>query len=202
MGMVLTTILALSIVPSAFAGTWIYYDSGTATTNMSEAIGDYETVRFTSPCGSALILTARYYIDSSHPAAFNVHVFDSDGSTQLFAPLGVNPTSAGWFDVDLSGYNIRPSGDFYIAIEWTTANDPDLGWDGSDPDLRSYTGTPGSWVLDVDHDYMIRAEFDWQPVGGIAYSPDKLGLLSPLLMVTGIIGAIAIGSFAIKKRRI
>ena len=30
MGMVLTTILALSIVPSAFAGTWIIYDDGEA----------------------------------------------------------------------------------------------------------------------------------------------------------------------------
>ena len=48
---------------------------------------------------------------------------------------------------------------------------------------------------------MIRAEVDPIPVGGVVYSPDKLGLLSPLLMVTGLIGAIVFASFIVKKRR-
>ena len=48
---------------------------------------------------------------------------------------------------------------------------------------------------------MIRAEVDPVPVGGVFYSPEKLGMLSPLLIVTGLIGAIVIGSFVVKKRR-
>ncbi len=127
-------------------------------------------------------------------------MLDSDGSTILFGPLGVAPTSTGWFDVDLSSYGIRPSGDFYIAFNRTQALTPYLGCDNTAPNGRSYVGTPGSLAQTFNENFMIRAEVGCV-VGGVAYSPDKLGLLSPLLIITGLIGAMVIGSFLVKKRR-
>jgi len=60
----------------------------------------------------------------------------------------VTPSATGWFDVDLTAYDIAVSGDFYIAIEYETAFQPGIGFDASgSPAGRSYGGSSGSWTL-------------------------------------------------------
>ena len=108
----------------------------------------------------------------------------------------------GWLDIDITPYNIV-TGDFYVAMESITGGGgPPIGYDVDLPVGPSYGGTPGNWVgFDQGRNIMIRAEVDPTPVGGVVYSPNTLGLLSPLLIVTGLIGAIVISSFVVKKRR-
>jgi len=148
-------------------------------------------------------LTAKYYIYPGDLATFNVAVFGGDGSTQLFGPHSVTPSSPGWFTVDLSSYSIIVGRDFYVAIQYIAVNFPDIGIDSDDPiDERTYRNGPGSWLLITTYDQMIRAEVDPAPVGGVVYSPDKLAILSPWLVAIGLISAVVIASFIVEKRRI
>jgi hypothetical protein len=55
---------------------------------------------------------------------------------------------------------------------------------------------PSTWL----HDYQV-ADCA-RPVGGVVYSADKIGLLSPWIVAISIIGCIAIVSILVKKRRI
>ncbi len=136
--------------------------------------------------------------------SFKVHIVGSDHCTELLTPaITVTPTAKdAFFTVDLTPYNIIVSGDFYVSIEYMTKFQPWIGRDMTPPDAgRSedlYNFCDGGQL--VSWNWMIRAEVEC-PVGGVVYSPDKLGLLSPLLIITGLISAIVIGSFAIKKRR-
>ncbi len=130
-------------------------------------------------------------------------VFIIDGAcTQAFLMLSTSPTATDtWFIIDITDTTVI--GDFYVAFKYFSGNQPLIGVDTNNPDLRSYTGSCSGWTTYASGDFMIVAEVDpYSPVGGVVYSPNKLGWLSPLLIVTGLIGAIVIGSFAIKKRRI
>jgi len=136
----------------------IAYDDGTRDGTVSHSVGKHLAVKFSLPYGwlEAKLLTARYYIYAG-PTSFKVHVYDSDGATELTSPLQVTPTGNGWFDVDLTGFNILVTADFYITIEYETDYDPVLGSDASPPiEGRSYDGTPGSWFQKTTLDYMIR----------------------------------------------
>ncbi len=208
-GTILIAVLALSIVPSAFAAMWLYYDDGSAEVSYSTGTYHHLVVRFSLPDGwsQARLKAVKYYIHSTATlTSFKVHIVGSDHCTELLTPaITVTPTTKGtFFTVDLTPYNIIVSGDFYVSIEYLTSGQPEIGLDTTPPDaLRSgdITGFCGGMTGIVIGNLMIRAEIDL-PVGGVAYSPDKLGLLSPLLIVTGLIGAIVIGSFVVKKRGI
>jgi hypothetical protein len=125
-------------------------------------------VRFSLPDGwpRARVLNAKYYLWSA--LSFKVHVFGSDGTTNLITPLVVDPGSGyeGWFKVDLTSYWMVVSGDFYVAIEYTTGYYPRIGDDSDAPDGRSYYGQPGWWTKFGDSppppalDLMIRADVD------------------------------------------
>jgi hypothetical protein len=195
----LTIVLAFSMIPNAFAGTWIFYDDGGAESQIKVAPGYYMAVKFTNPLPRCKILTARYYIYSD-PVEFNLHIFNSDGSIRLFGPLSVNPISTGWFDVDLIPYNIEVTGDFMVAIQWVVPNDPEIGND-EDNAGHSYYKTSGDWIFSDRYAYMIRAEIDSiHAVGGIYAPMNKLNILTPFIALVGLIGAIST-IFAIRRWR-
>jgi PKD repeat protein len=151
------------------------YDDGDKEGGVSSDPGYQFAVRFSVPIGwtNAKILTARYYI-SWNPGTFKVHVRDSDGDeglpgTDLISSFSVTPTAYNeWFDVDLSGYNLIVTGDFYIVMEEGAYMTPILGYDRDVPiDLRSYcrhpNWPPGEWHLFDDKDLMIRAVIETYP---------------------------------------
>jgi len=133
------------------------YDDGGAESDQSWAALDGGfAVRFTTPGASAQLVRARYYLDTAednHP--IQVHVWDTNHD-DLITPFTATPSAGtGWFDVDLSSYNLTVSGDFYVGFLYSEQHsDPSLGVDTSDPDGRSYE-VP--WTEMTELDYMIRA---------------------------------------------
>ncbi|MEM3730379.1 MAG: carboxypeptidase-like regulatory domain-containing protein [Candidatus Bathyarchaeia archaeon] len=134
------------------------YDDGKCDYGVSHNVGKHLAVKFSLPYGwlEAKLLTARYYIFAG-ATSFKAHVYGSDGATELTSSLHVTPQGNGWFDVDLTGFNIVVTSDFYVTIEYETDYNPKLGSDASPPiDGFSYEGTPGSWHQKTTEDYMIR----------------------------------------------
>lgn len=213
----LTIVLTLSIVPSAFAAQWLYYDDDSFEWWSAQPQGYYLAVKFSLPpgWGSAIIKRVSFAIHSeSILASFKVHIFSSDGCTELLTPAPtVTPTTKpAWFIVDVTDTTV--SGDFYVAIEYMDPNiQPKIGAEDNAPiSGRSYFGQPCSgWNLHDERDFMIRAEVEEyeedpeyeevNPVGGIVYSADKISLLTPWIATLSIIGCIAIVSIVVKKRK-
>lgn len=126
----------------------------------SESAGHMDAVRFT-PLFSNQLLTARYYIYdlySSPSDIFTVHVMD-ESRNDIVTPFNVTPTSEGWFDVNLSSYdiNVNEGVDFYIGIEWIVGYNPDLGEDTTSPSGRSWSWNGTVWDAEEYKDFMIRA---------------------------------------------
>jgi len=199
---ILTILLSSSFMQGAFAQTELAYDDGVADGRSGMGVGGYQAVLFTLPDGwfKARIMKARYYLFDK-PAAFKVHIIGSDGTTDLLTPPPeVTPTSTGWFEVDLTACNLEVSGDFYVTIEYETFDSPGIGWDGTDPNGRSYYGSPGSWTLlgsfpqPPAGDLMIRIVMGQVtvPVGGILFSVNKLAILAPYIALMGLAGVIVV----------
>lgn len=127
------------------------YDDGTSESSQSYTQGNGFAVRFTTPDSSAELVTARYYLIAP-VAPIEVHVWDTDHN-DLITPFTATPSGDGWFDVDLSGYDLTVNGDFYVGFLYTVDTDPTLGVDTSSSDGRSYE-VP--WEV-KNYDYMIRA---------------------------------------------
>jgi len=203
-----TVLVALMVLASSqvvFAATELAYDDDDPDSSVTMEAGRYLAVIFSLPDGwsSARLLKARYYIYSL--TAFRVHIFGSDGVTELLTPpLDVTPSGTGWFDVDLTAYNIVVSGDFLIAIEYETQWNPPIGLDLTAPDARSVYDPPGTWHLQVDPrgDYMIRAVVEQvsRPVGGVLTPVNKLTVLVPYLALIGLVGAVTV-AFAVTRRQ-
>lgn len=193
---VLAVVLALSSAQNAFAATELAYDDGTAESAASPLVGGLVAVRFSLPTGwsAAKLLTARYYIEFG-PSIFRVHVYGSTWTTELCCtpPLDVTPSATGWFDVDLTAYNIVVSGDFHIAAEWLATGIPGIGADSSSfPAWRSYYKNPGGdWTGGWGINLMIRADVDQPaigaPVGGFMEPVNKLAVLAPYLALFGLV---------------
>jgi len=131
------------------------YDDGAAESWQSHDEDSGFAVLFTKPGASAQLVRARYYLDSVAGAnPIQVHVWDTS-HTDLITPFTTTPPAGeGWLDVDLSGYNLTVSGDFYVGFLYPGATyDPSLGVDTSNPDSHSYE-VP--WQT-AGNDYMIRA---------------------------------------------
>lgn len=155
-------------------------------------------------------MTARFWIYNNPANSFTVHVLDSDKTTALLTPpLTVTPSSTGWFDVDLSAYNIVATQDFYIVFEFNTLNMPELGADTGPAASRSYVGnslTP-PWINLPIIDCMIRAIVEDQspqpvepaPVGGVVTPIKKLEIVTPYLALAGLI--VAVSTVYIIRRR-
>lgn len=137
------------------------YDDGRTDTSYyrSETAGKMWAVKFT-PLFSGKVLKARFYI-LDQPTTFNVHVMDQN-MNDIIRPFPETPVSSGWFDIDLSRFDIQAKAkrDFYIGIEWTTKYKPYLGYDRNEPiDRRSWqwNGTKWDTFPYYSGDMMIRA---------------------------------------------
>ena len=202
----LTIVLALSVIPNAFAGTWIYYDDGFS--GQFGFLGEsFVAVKFSLPSGwsNAKILTARYYATGSPgPLNFRAHVFDSDGVTPLLpSPILIVPLFSGWIDVDLSSYDIFVTRDFYVAMEQLPPPPvPAVGIESIDPiSQRSFYGEPGSWILRDDFDMLIRVEVDRiNLVGGVVSPINKLAIIAPYAALAGLVATVST-AYIIKKRK-
>jgi hypothetical protein len=202
-GIILT--LTLSSLSNVQAQTWLFYDYGSPSGQFGFAGKPFVAVRFSLPSGwsNVKILTARYYATGGGSLVFRAHVFGSDGITPLLpSSILVSPSSFGWVDVDLSSYDIFVSGDFYIAMEQLTPPFPAVGIESIDPpSKRSFSGEPGSWILQDTYDMLIRAEVDRvSPVGGVASPVNKIEILTPYLALAGLIIAVST-VYVIKKRK-
>jgi hypothetical protein len=162
--------------PHVAAGDYeIKYDDGTAEngwTVKDGGVGNVFAVCFTPPEYPARLKTARLFIyDYGTPSTpIKIHVYQqATGSSapgaELITPFIVTPPGPGWYDIDLSGYNIiLNSGSFAIGEEPTLSYSVYLGEDESGPiDYRSWyydVGTAQQWYDWETYsagDLMIRA---------------------------------------------
>jgi C1A family cysteine protease len=145
------------VIVTGTTETQLAYDDGTIEFyTWWTGAGGIFAVRFTPPV-SGQLTRCPFYIYSD-PAAVNIHVMNS-AKNDIIPPFIYDVTTTGWININLSAYEISVSEgvDFYIGLEWTTANAPTLGADLSSPDSRSWSWNGGEWSLRSDRDYMIRA---------------------------------------------
>jgi hypothetical protein len=145
------------------------YDSGGADQGRTisagtreKAIGNMLSVRF-SPQSESLLIKARFYVYKGglkEFAPFTVRLFNAN--RELMPTLAnANPTSDGWYNVDLSGFQVEVSSDFFIALEYTSAEAlPPMGWVGH-PQLGASEGSG-------DRSYSLFKNqsdgFKWEPI--------------------------------------
>jgi len=162
----------LKAVGSAEVMQYLYDDSAEESSTF-QSVGEIVAVRFT-PLFLGNLTKARFYISSDYGNAFNVRVMD-ENLNDIIPPFAQTPSSTGWFEADLSAYNISVREDFYIAMEWLTDYYPCLGEDKSNPDERSFEWNGTAWVDRSWKDYMIRAvvesETPIRPIGIISCAP-------------------------------
>ncbi len=189
-------------VPPVFGGQQeISYDDGSAENSWTvtdTGLGCVFAVCFTPPTDCPMLKTARFFFSDFGPTGpIVIHVYEqasasSPPGAELITPFTVTPPGPGWFDVDLSGYNIVLDGSsFAIGEEPTVPYTSYLGEDTDSPDYRSWvymvtSGTWLNWANDISPgDLMIRAIVE----GGLccvetavyqAGVPDPEGILNPL----------------------
>lgn len=138
----------------------IAYEDGVPESGRSHInVGVQLAVKFSLSPGltEAKLSAAKYYI-ALHPASFKVHIYDSDGFTDLITPIEVTPTGIGWFDVNLSQLDLTLNENFYITIELMESSKPFIGLDETKPHAgRSFQGEPDNWKAISNGDLLIRA---------------------------------------------
>lgn len=127
-------------------------------------------MRFVPPAYPTKINTARFNVNSvTVVPVVTVQVIDDDGAggipgTVLYSTLQ-SVSSAGWYDIDVSGQNIVISdGAFYIGCITNTASDPYFGMDTIPLASRQtweYTGVWAPYRDNESHDVLIRAVVDF-----------------------------------------
>jgi len=175
-------------IPPVAAGEYeIKYDDGTAEAGYSvseSAVGCIFAVCFTPPEYPVTVKKARVFIfNAGTPSTpIKIHVYEqASGSSapgaELIMPFTVTPPGPGWYDIDLSGYNIViNSGSFAIGEEPTQGSKVYLGEDQSEPiDYRSWfynVMDPQwlNWATLSPGDLMIRAIVE--SGGGTLFYPD------------------------------
>lgn len=135
------------------------YDDEKPESSMHE-YGEIAAVAFT-PLYSGKLEKARFYlshVSSQESDTIKVHIMDAN-RTDIIPAFAQKPMSDGWFDVNLSEYdiNVNSGDDFYIGLEWIAQETPMLEIDSSDADLRSWYWDGTKWSSQDDDDYMIRA---------------------------------------------
>lgn len=130
-------------------------------------------------------MTARIFLSGVPGYSANLHITDANHNDLLVIPILPPDWGEYWVDVDLSSYDIAVSGDFYIAMEFTTYCSPSLGVDSSGPvDGRSHWYEPGTgWVQDLNYDYMIRVEIVEVPAAGVPELGTPMALMVSVSMV-------------------
>jgi len=138
-----------------------FYDDGEYKASVAKSSGEISAVRFT-PLFTGKVKAVMYYFtylsSNTSKNAFKVRIMDSS-MNDLITPFIQMPTSKGWFEVDLSPYNINVNSgvDLHVGIEFLDYY-PNLGVDRSAPDDRSVNWNKYSekWESVTDLDYRIR----------------------------------------------
>lgn len=204
----LLSVLILVAIQNVSAATELGYDDGSRDTHQGPSQGSYRAVKFELAdfdLRVVKLLKVRFYINNPaggpSPQPVEVHVLASDGITPLITPINIVPgTNWHWEEVALP--EIMVSGSFYIAIRWQTDfGEPDIGIDNTDPSDRSYRGNPGSWTP-ITNDLMIRVEVEQidTTVGGVASPINKLGLITPYVILGGLIITVS-AVYLVKNRK-
>ena len=165
----------LRAVGTAEVMQYFYDDSGDEGYTF-ESAGEMVAVRFT-PLFVGTLKKARFYIGElsfSPPDTFKVHIMDENFS-DIITPFSQTTSSTGWFEVDLSAYNVSVREDFFIGVEWPNNYYPCIGEDESNPDERSFDWNGTAWNIMTWTDYMIRAivqsEMPLRQIGIISCTP-------------------------------
>jgi hypothetical protein len=165
----------LRAVGTAEVMQYFYDDSGDEKYTF-ESAGEMVAVRFT-PLFVGTLKKARFYIAElsfSPPDTFKVHIMDENFS-DIITPFSQITSSTGWFEVDLSAYNVSVREDFFIGVEWPNNYYPCIGEDESNPDKRSFDWNGTAWEITTWRDYMIRAvvesEMPLRQIGIISCTP-------------------------------
>jgi len=177
-----------------------FYDDSGAEWYTFESAGEMVAVRFT-PLFLGTLKKARFYFEDisySPPDTFKVHVMGENFS-DLIAPFSQVTSSTGWFEVDLSAYNVSVRNDFYIGVEWPDDYYPCIGEDESNPDERSFDWNGTAWKITKSVDYMIRAvvesKIPLRQVGIITCAPESQYILGGRnITVSGFINPIRVGA--------
>lgn len=150
----------------------IAYDDGSQEQAWTGGIAGYVmAVCFTPSKYPCTLKKAKFYMNSVG-LNFKVHVYQQDSDAahpglDLIQSFIVQPVITGWYTADLSLYNISiSSGNFAIAIEYTSPNGPSIGSDLNPPISNKswdYVFVAAEWVL-FPENYMIRAVVDYPPV--------------------------------------
>ena len=206
MAMIVSTVSFLP-VQEARASLELAYDDGDKEARTSAPQGGYFAVKFSLPsgCSMANLLSARFYKVASQGGGTNVvfHILGSNGVTELTTPVTYDiAVDNSWNELGLSSKNIVVTGDFWVAVEYLTADDPYLGLDTSSVAGRSYSGTPGFWNPGIQANLMIRAVIECigAPVGGVVLPTNALAILAPFAALAGLIVAVS-AVIAVKRRR-
>lgn len=137
----------------------LIYDDGEPEGGVLLAQGVIAAVKMSPESGTWKLKTARYYL---YQGEGKVCVFtDNNGQpgADLLARFSITADTVGWYDIDLSSYNVTITGEFYVGIEGV---DPyvncSIGHDFlSGGNGRAWDYSPGfDWSSNPDVTYFIR----------------------------------------------
>ena len=201
-GIVLTVLLvgmlmsAFNVQPVKAEPLWLYYDDGELNG------GSGWPANYTSgPCVLFDIPLPNYFqiqsaniciaSNEGYPFRLFVYVYNTSILAYEKAYEGITDALYRWWTIiDLTSYNIITNSSFIIGVTWVRAEGPTLGFDH---DTSCHSGrfdtseTTTFYNHEADKNYMIRAEIEPTPVGGIWIPVDKLALLAPYIALASTI---------------
>ena len=132
-------ILLLNVAAQESDSVLLKYDDGDPNLQLTFGgnYGTYFVTRFTPPSFPATLTKAQFYIpDTSKGASFNFSVrpdaFNEPGDP-LFGPVPMRAKKIGWNEIDLSTYNLRVKGDFYLELAYDLVSKLTLGAENREP---------------------------------------------------------------------
>ncbi|MEM2875538.1 MAG: DNRLRE domain-containing protein [Candidatus Bathyarchaeia archaeon] len=137
------------------------YDDGSSEKRVYKPTGYMVAVRFT-PFFYGRLEEASFYVEAiSHfnvsENVVRVHVMD-ERRRDIINPISETFDSEGWFDVDLSVYNVETHSEFFVGVEWTSSF-PELGGDVNSSNDRNWCWNGKEWLSGSDSAaYMIRVK--------------------------------------------
>jgi len=151
------------------------YDDGESEGAVVLGAGAIAAVRMSPDSGTWTLKTARYYF---YQGEGKVCVFaDNQGEpgADLLTRFTVASDTVGWYDVDLSAYNITLTGDFYVGIEGVDPyGNSSIGHDFlAGGNGRAWNYYPDfDWENRTDITYFIRAVVTGAP--GVEEEPESV----------------------------
>jgi hypothetical protein len=178
------------LLASAVASTplWAGYEELAYDDGTQEQVWTWTTsgggfaVRFTPTSSAARLLTARFYFGriGNESSTVLIHLLDARRQDMITPIPYVLKRSQirQWIDIDLSGYDLVVTDDFYLAELQAVANDPFIGADHSSPAGGRSWGVYGNGVWsERPRNHMIRAVVE-------PLNLRDIGRVTPALIVT------------------